>query len=150
MDTFANILKHAHSGFRWLVLGALLFAIVNALMKWQGGKEFKDSPDRKLNTIVAALVGVQFLIGLILFFVSPKVVFAAESMSSKVARFFLVEHSLMMLIAVVLISIGSGRAKKADTDAKKFKTTFIFFLIGLLIILLAIPWPWQGYGAGWS
>ncbi|MEM8890259.1 MAG: cytochrome B [Bacteroidota bacterium] len=150
MGTFFNILKHAHSGFRWLVLGALILAILNALIKWQGGRAFKDSPDRTLNTLVAALIGTQFLIGLILYFLSPKVIFAAESMSSKVARFFLVEHSLMMLIAISLVSIGSVRAKKADTDAGKFKSTFIFFLIGLVIILWAIPWPWQGYGAGWS
>ena len=147
---FYNILKHAHSGLRWLALLALVLAVVNALIKWQSGKAYKASPDKLLNTLVSALVGTQVLIGIIMYFMSDKVIFAAESMGSKVARFFLLEHPLTMLIAIALISIGSGRSKKATEDKSKFKTTFIFFGIALVLILLMIPWPWQGYGAGWS
>jgi NADH:ubiquinone oxidoreductase subunit 2 (subunit N) len=72
-------------------------------------------------------------------------------MKNNVFRFFTVEHSLMMLIAIVLITVGHSKAKKATTDEKKFKTLAIFFTLALIIILAAIPWPFRevGMGRGW-
>ncbi len=149
-STLYSILKHAHSGIRWIALIALIYATVNALIKWQSGKEFQDSPDKKLNSAVASLIGLQFLIGIALYFVSAKVDFAADFKENIVMRFFTLEHPIMMFIAVIVISIGSGRAKKMDTSAGKFKTTFIFFAIGLALILWYIPWPFGKYGGGWG
>lgn len=56
-------------------------------------------------------------------------------------RFFWVEHPVMMIIAIVLITIGRGQAKKPIPDPAKYKKAFWFFLIALLVILAAIPWP---------
>ena len=149
MDKLYGILVHAHSGLRWLVLIALLWAIGNAFMKWRGEKAFLPS-DRKLNASALGITHLQVILGLILYFISPKVIFESGSMKDGMLRFFLVEHITMMLIAVVLITIGNSRAKKATEDVKKHKTTFIFFLIGLLIMLASIPWPFiEKYKAGW-
>ena len=141
------MMQHAHSGFRWVVLICLLYAIYNNLTKWRGGKSF-EAGDLKLNTFTVRFVHIQFLLGLILYFISPKVNFAAESMKEAASRFFLVEHSVMMIIAIALITIGNVKSKKATVDASKFKLAFWFFLIGLLIMLISIPWP-PRFGAGW-
>ncbi|MTI22587.1 cytochrome B [Fulvivirga sp. RKSG066] len=141
-----DILRHAHSGLRWLVLIALVIAIFNAFSK--KGKPF-TSGDKKLSLFALIFTHLQFVIGLILYFVSPKVVFAGTSMKSEVLRFYLVEHSLIMILAIVLITIGYSKAKRATIDAKKFKTIGIFYLIGLLLILAGIPWPFRDLGAGW-
>ena len=142
------MLKHSHSGIRWIVLILLIAAIVNAFMKWQGGKEFKDS-DKKLNLFALTGTHIQFLLGLGLYFVSPKVIFSGESMKNAVNRFFLVEHSSMMLLAILLITIGYARSKRQSDSSKKFKTSFIFYLIGLAIILFSIPWPGGNLGGSW-
>ncbi len=140
-------LKHAHSGLRWIVLILLVVAIVNALMKWQGKKSY-TSGDKKLGLFAMTALHIQFLIGLGLYFISPKVIFDAASMKNAMTRFFLVEHSVMMVLAIILITIGYSTAKRAAEDSSKFKKTFIFYLIGLLLILAAIPWP-PRFGAGW-
>jgi hypothetical protein len=57
------------------------------------------------------------------------------------------EHSLMMLIAVITITIGSASAKRKTTDNEKFKTITLWFSIALLIILSSIPWPFVPFGA---
>jgi hypothetical protein len=55
-----------------------------------------------------------------------------------------------MLIAIVLITIGRGAAKKNIPDVAKFKKAFWFFLIALVIILVTIPWPFrEGVGRPW-
>ncbi|MEO0471667.1 MAG: cytochrome B [Bacteroidota bacterium] len=144
-----NILKHAHSGWRWIVLALLVFAIFNAFRKWRSGAEFQES-DRKLNIFTLSAVHIQFVFGLILYFISPWVVFSGEAMKDALLRFYTVEHFLTMLIGVAVISIGYSRAKRAVEAGQKFRTTFVFFLIGLLIILARIPWPFmEKYQGGW-
>lgn len=141
-------LRHAHSGLRWLVLIALIIAIVNAIGKTSGKVSFTDK-DKKIGLFALIFTHIQLLIGLVLYFTSPKVVFSGEAMKSDVLRFFLVEHSLLMLVAVVLITIGYSRSKKAVEAGKKFKSVLIFYLIGLILMLAGIPWPFMDYGASW-
>ena len=140
-------LRHAHSGLRWIFLALLLFAVINAFIKWRGNKAFTEG-DRKLGLFTFIFSHIQLLLGLGLYFISPKVNFD-NPMGSAVSRFFTVEHILVMLIGIILISIGHSKAKKAIESSQKFKTTFIFFAIALLLILSRIPWPFQQYGANW-
>jgi len=56
----------------------------------------------------------------------------------------MVEHSTMMIIAIILITMGRIMSKKATTDQAKFKKLFWFNFIALLVILAAIPWPMMG------
>ena len=146
--TMLDILKHAHSGFRWIVLAFLIYAIFNAFTKWQSGKPFEDR-DRKANLFTMISTHIQVLLGLVLYFISPRVQFGSETMKVSEIRFFTVEHLVMMLIVVILITVGNAMSKKAATDALKFKKTFIYFLVALIIILIAIPWPFRGFGNGW-
>lgn len=143
-----EILKSAHSGLRWLVLATLIIAIVNSLGKTKGGITF-SARDKRKALFALIFTHIQFLIGIVLYFISPKVVFDGASMKSDVLRFFLVEHSVMMLLAVVLITVGYSKAKRTAMDGKKFKSIMIFYLIGLLIILAAIPWPFRALGGSW-
>ncbi len=145
-----NMLVHLHSGLRWIVLVLVVIAIVNAAMKMRGTTPFTEK-DRKWNLFALISVHLQLVFGLILYFISPKVAFVAETMSNAVLRFYTMEHILMMLIGIALITIGYSRAKRLSEDQRKFKTTFWFYLIGLLVILSRIPWPFQeGLGAGWG
>ncbi len=143
-----NGLLHAHSGLRWIVLVLLVMLVAKA---WQKGKA--DVPyteqDRKLNLYTLIATHLQLLLGLALYFMSDKVNFDTSSWSVTVTRFFTVEHSLMMLLAIALITLGYVKAKKATSDTDKFRTVFRYNAIALLLILIAIPWPFRGFGSGW-
>lgn len=143
-----TILKHAHSGFRWIVLFLLVAAVANAFLKWRK-EAVMTSSDRKLSLFALIFTHVQFLVGLLLYFISARVVFSPESMKDAINRFFLVEHPSLMIAAVVLITIGYSRSKRSASDTIAFRRTFWFYFIGLVLILLGIPWPMQGYGTGW-
>ena len=143
-----TILVHIHSGLRWLVLISILVAIVTAAIKRL--KNPTDVPGTfKVNLWAMILMHVQLLFGLVLFFISEKVVFAASSMSSSIHRFFLVEHSLMMLIAVALVTVGYIKSKRADNEKKKLRRVLIYYSLALILILAAIPWPFRDLGGGW-
>lgn len=142
-----NGLAHAHSGLRWIVLILLLVTIFNAFSKKKAG--IYSEGDRKLALFAMISVHTQLLIGLILYFISPKVVFSGESMGNDFYRFYLIEHALMMIIAVVLVTIGHSKSKKAADGAAKFKAIARFYLIALILILAAIPWPFRDLGGSW-
>lgn len=143
-----ELFTHTHSGIRWIVLFTLLIAIGNAIGKTSGNRPFLLK-DMRLSAMALVFTHIQFLIGLILYFLSPKVVFSVESMSDEVLRFFLVEHIFLMTLAVILITVGYTRAKKAIDEGKKFRNILVFYLLGLILILIGIPWPFQDYGTGW-
>ena len=132
-------LLHSHSGLRWIVLLGIILTIVKCIPGLSGSKEWTHREARLANLTVR-LLHVQVLIGLILYFMSPKVQFSGSTMSNDLLRFFTVEHTVMMLIAVVLITIGNAKSKKREGMAA-YKSVFWFFLIALLIIIASIPWP---------
>ena len=91
----------------------------------------------------------QLLLGLILYFTSDKVKFVAGWMKQPMLRFYGMEHLLMMLVALVIVTIGRKKAEKLEAPYSKHLTIGKWYLIGLIIILIAIPWPFRNLGAGW-
>ena len=137
-----NALIRAHSGLRYVVLALLLAAIFTAYSNWQKGKQ----EDSKIYLFAFIATHTQLLIGLILYFMSPKVNF--DLIGEKVFRFYSIEHVFMMIIAIVLITLGRIRSKKL-VGADKHRTVLYFYAMALIIILVAIPWPFRNLGAGW-
>jgi hypothetical protein len=62
------------------------------------------------------------------------------AMKVKELRFFTVEHTTFMLIAIVLAHIGSIRAKRAATDALKYRRMLVWYAASFLVLLVGIPW----------
>lgn len=138
-----QILTQIHSFLRWAILILLLASIIKSLMGMVGKKTFGAS-DNKIGLFLFISAHTQLLVAIGLFFVSPFVKFGGDSMGNPEIRFFTMEHTTMMLIAIVLITMGRILSKKAPTDTGKFKRLFWFNLIALLVIFMAIPWPFMG------
>jgi hypothetical protein len=144
-----NGLLHAHSGLRWIALFLIIYAIFNAIMAKKQGKEFLKK-DKMIGLFTLIAFHTQLLIGLVLLYISPKVVYAEGFMKDPMLRFFGMEHLLMMIISIALITIGYSKSKKAVTSALKFKKITVFYTIALVILLAGIPWPFrEALGAGW-
>lgn len=136
-------LLHAHNGFRWLVLASIATYVVISFVGWLGGGNWKKS-DSVLGLIATILIDIQFLIGLILYVISPLRQTAFQdfgaAMQNSTLRFFAVEHVVLMLLALALVHIGRSRTKKAVSYTKKHRTGAIFFSLALVLILAGIPW----------
>ncbi len=134
-------LQHLHSFLPYILLTALLVASIRFLAK------AKNAPftatDKRVALITLILTHIQLLVGLALYFVGPRgfVYTSVEGfMKDSVMRLYAVEHILVMLIAVTLITIGYSRAKRAANDQKKFRSLGIFYGLGLILALSRIPW----------
>lgn len=142
-----DILVRSHSGLRYIVLLLLLIAIINAVSS--KGKGIYEKKDKMINLFAMVFLHVQLLLGLILYFTSNKVQFIEGWMKSSVLRFYGMEHILLMVLAIVLVTIGRKKAEKEELAAKKHGKIVLWYTIGLLLILAAIPWPFRNLAAGW-
>lgn len=136
--------KMIHSYWAYIVLIILIVAVVNAIMGLTSKKEFSDKSLRiSLFTLIAA--HIQLLIGFVAFYTSTyyemmRTVGMGEVMKNSDLRKMLVEHPLVGIIAITLITMGFSKHKKKTTDVAKYKTIAVFYGIALLLILSRIPW----------
>lgn len=131
-------IQTAHSIFAYIVLALLFFASLNAITGLTGKRLFKDK-DLRLSLFALIVSHLQLLLGLILYFVSPKGIALLGNME-KSARLTSLEHPLINAIALVLITIGWSKHKKEESNNGKFKKIAVFYTIGLILILSRIPW----------
>jgi|SRR5690554_1427333 len=132
---------HLHNFLRWFALLAIIIALIRSFNGMRKGVPFTKS-DNLWSLLTLIAFHTQLIIGFALFF--GKGWFRAfGEMSDKLVRFFTVEHTLGMLIAITLVTIGRVRSKKQMTDTGKHKKIFWFFFIALIITLVSIPWPFR-------
>jgi hypothetical protein len=134
-----DFLQKFHSGWAYLALLVFIIAVVNSLIGLYSKKEF-TAKDRKIAVFGLAAIHTQLLIGLILYFVSPLGFASLGQMADKNLRLTSLEHPLINLIGITLITIGWMKHKKLTTSESKFKTFSIFYGLGLILILSRIPW----------
>jgi hypothetical protein len=138
-----SFLLATHSLFRWLVLASLIYAIFIGFNGWISHRKF-SSHDNRVRHVTATISHIQLILGLYLYLISPIVSYFIQNFSTAIhertQRFFGLEHIMMMLIAIVLISVGSFAAKRKTSDVEKFKTMAIWYTVALVIIFFSIPW----------
>ena len=134
-----DILQKAHSGWAYLVLIALFIAILNSIIGMNAKKEFGPK-DRRFALLALIATHLQLVFGLILYLVSPLGLASFGQMSDSALRLTSLEHPLVNLIAIALITVGWSKHKKAEENHAKFKAIAIFYGSGLLLILSRIPW----------
>ena len=134
-----DFIQNFHSGWAYLALLLLVVAVVNSLLGMTSKKEF-TTKDRKIALFGLIATHIQLVVGLILYFVSPLGKASFGQMSDASLRLTSLEHPLINIIAIVLITIGWSRHKKAATSEAKFKSITLFYGLGLVFILARIPW----------
>lgn len=144
-------LLHLHNFGRWVVIILLLIAIIKAATGLAGNKLFTNG-DKKTGLFLMIAAHTMLLIGLYQWFVGPwgfhniKNLGMSRVMQDNVYRYWAVEHITGMLIAIILITIGRGSAKKNVPDQAKHRRSFWFYSVALLIILVTVPWPFREVG----
>ena len=145
MQTVNLILLTLHNLTRWAVVIFAVLAIVRAFAGWLGKKGW-TAADSRAGMLYGSFFDLQLLLGIILFFTkgwqSALLNFGDIAGISSV-RFFAMEHWLMMLVAAVVVHIGSAQAKKAANDISKHKRAALWFLASFVLLFAAIPWPFM-------
>lgn len=140
------ILLALHSLIRWFVLVSLFYSLYLAYRGLLGNKPFTGH-DNFIRHTTATIAHIQLIFGIWLYFISPVINYFLHNYQDAIhirqIRFFGMEHSVMMLVSIILITIGAAITKRKATDKQKFKTIAIWYSMALLIILINIPWPFS-------
>lgn len=145
-------LLHLHSTLRYAVLILLVIAIIKGLAGWLGRKPFTKADD-KIGVILLALTHTMLLIGLGLYFISPLVQGILENndmatiMKNAGMRFWVMEHAVGMLIAIVCITLGRILSKRATDPIFKHRKAAVWYSVAFAIIIYMIPWAERGFFA---
>jgi hypothetical protein len=146
-----HYLLQFHSVLRWVILILLLIAFY---------KNFADRDNaftathQKLGLFLMICADIMLLVGLYQWIRGPlglksiQAVGFKEIMGNSYARFYAIEHTTGMLLAIILIHLGYSYGKKSVPDSQKHKRVLLYFGLALLIILISIPWPFRAVGAG--
>jgi|SRR5690606_17935499 len=132
-------LQQIHTLVGISVLLLLTITLIISIAGLTSKGEF-TSKDRKLALFTLIATHIQFLIGIIIYFNSPLGISVLGEMKNAALRLTSLEHPLVNLIAIILITVGWSKHKKLTESTKKFRTFAIFYGIGLLLILSKIPW----------
>lgn len=141
-------LLHLHNFGRWVVIILLLVAIFKAAGGLSSNKPFANG-DKKVGLFLMITAHIMLLIGLYQWFAGPWGLHNIQNLGMKavmqnnVYRFWAVEHITGMLIAIILITIGRGSAKKNISDKAKHRRSFWFYCIAFIIVMVTVPWPFR-------
>ena len=141
---------HLHSVLRWVILILLLVAIYKSFVDRR--KAFTPG-HKKTGLILMICCDVMLLLGIYQWVTGIWGLKSIQAngfgtvMKSAVHRFFAIEHTTAMIIAIILVHVGYNYSKKNIPDSLKHKRTLLYFGLALLIILISIPWPFREVGS---
>ena len=128
-------LLHLHNILRWVILVLLLVTLILAFSRKPAVS--KTSLWLLIFSHIMLVVGLfQLIAGR--YGITKGLPEGVSLMKNSFYRFFWVEHPLLMIMAIILITIARGKAKLLN-----YKSTGWLLLIALLLLLAAIPWPFR-------
>lgn len=135
-----SFMLNLHSYLRWAVV---IIGIIAVMMAWAGVfSRARWTPQQvTLGRLVTIAFDTQAVVGVLLYgWLSPITTSAFSDMGVAMkdasVRFYVAEHSLVMIIAAVLIHIGALLGRKKDSPL----LAAIFYTLALAGVLALTPW----------
>jgi hypothetical protein len=127
-------LLHLHNALRWVVLLLLLVVAVQALLKKESIRQ--SSLWLMIASHTMLLIGLYQVLAGRYGWLQLQLPAGTSVMRDSFYRFFLIEHPVLMITAIVLITLARGKAKQLN-----YRSVSWLLLIALVILLAGIPWP---------
>jgi len=139
----AALLLVLHNSVRWLVIILAILALLRALKGINGGVDYTTGAKRFVAFFTIA-VHTQFLLGVVLYFVSPLMRTAMQDMGATMKnpglRFFFAEHPTLMILAIIVATLTGIIARRGPDDEVKHRRAAIGVALALGLILAGMPW----------
>ena len=133
-----------HNIARWIVLLAGVWSVVLVWRGWLQRRQWTVAESRATRAFAGAL-DLQFVLGILLFAVFSPLTRQGfrdigAAMSDAPVRYFMLEHPLIMLVAIACAHVGAVQVRRATSDAEKFQKASILYGLALAASAGFIPW----------
>ena len=139
-----QVIKQLHSLTAYIALAVLIAAVINALIGYAKKKQYFQVKDLRLSLFALVFSHIQLLLGLVVYFLSPRIEMWGEGakvvMTNAELRQLLLEHPVMNIIAIILITIGWSKLKKQTEVRSMFAKIALFYGLALICLLSMIPY----------
>jgi hypothetical protein len=129
-------LLHLHNLLRWVLLILLLFTVFQAFAKKETIQ--KTSLFLMITAHTMLLIGLYQWIAGRYGLLTPLPENVPSRMKDPFYRFYQVEHPILMILSVVLITVVRRHAK-----ALKYKQVIGYLLAVFFLLMAGIPWPFR-------
>jgi hypothetical protein len=151
--TLYEFVLSLHSIVRWAVIAFGVIALLQALIGVFAAGE-PGTASKRLGLVFLLSLDIQVLMGIALHvFLSPVTKQGMQDMGAAMkdptTRFWVVEHGLAMLVALVLVHVGRLLARRAKSERAAHSRRFVTTLLALALIGWATPWPFTAVERGW-
>ena len=130
-----EFIKSIHSYWAYFTIFMVAIALVRVARLFFSQSNLKAS-DRKVPLFALIVTHLQFFLGLILYVLSPVVQQGLKNMGSAMkdpaVRLYVIEHPVMMILAIAFLTIGFKTNKKEIVGRREIKleaTLIVFFCI---------------------
>lgn len=141
-----GVILALHNIFRWIVLILAFLVLYRSFGGWLLKKSWQIA-DRTAGLLFSISLDIQILLGLILYVgLSP---FALKGivgqgmafvMGNGEYRFYVVEHIILMGLAVVVAHLGNVMPKRVQDPIRKHQRAAIWFGLAVVFLIIGIPW----------
>jgi cell division protein FtsW (lipid II flippase) len=147
-----EVVLSLHSILRWGVVLSGLLVLIQAVSGLTAGGEL-SAVGKRMQLVFLICIDVQLLLGILLWTTSPTVTSARADMGAAMkdptARYFVVEHGALMLLAVIVVHAGRAWFKRAGSPRAGHMRTALYSGVALLLILIRAPWPFMDPARPW-
>lgn len=142
MPSYLNNITLLHSLLRYFILFFAFIVVAQSLIGMMRNGTFKKM-NKQAALALLIFCDLQLVFGFILYYykvIGTGILSSGDVMKNPYNRFYAVEHSVGMIIAIILVHAGYSVTKRNMDADRKFKRLFWCSFIALGIFMAMIPW----------
>jgi|TARA_B110000240_G_scaffold61727_1_gene70277 hypothetical protein len=125
-----------------LLLLVVLFVLIRSFLGFFSKVNFSKFIDINIPIFAVTLLYLELILGMMLYAIHinelSTLVSQENANSYFSARFWAVEHTILMMFAIVFGHLGLVYAKNLEEDKEKFQKNFLYFGLSFLLIVFSV------------
>tara|TARA_B110000483_G_C17844229_1_gene407815 strand:+ start:178 stop:621 length:444 start_codon:yes stop_codon:yes gene_type:complete len=125
-----------------LLLLVVLFVLIRSFLGFFSKVIFSKFIDINIPIFAVSLLYLELILGMMLYAIHinelSTLVSQENANSYFSARFWAVEHTILMMFAIVFGHLGLVYAKNLEEDKEKFQKNFLYFGLSFLLIVFSV------------
>jgi hypothetical protein len=125
-----------------LLILLVLYIVIRSFFGVIGKVSFSKFQDIQLSVVAVIFLYLELILGILLYAIYinklETLITQANANAYFSARFWAVEHAILMFFAIIFGHLGLVYAKNLEDDGQKFKKNLLYFGLSFVLIFISI------------
>jgi hypothetical protein len=137
-----SLILISHIVISILLILLALYIVMRSFLGVMGKVNFSKFQDINLPIVAVIFLYLELILGVLLYaiYINKLEILISQVNANAYfsARFWAVEHAILMLFAIIFGHLGLVYAKNLEDDRQKFKKNFLYFGLSFVLIFISI------------